>query len=277
MLGFLFVTTSALFHAGWNVLLKHSQAKFRFNMNMHIAATLMFTAIMPILYPDSISLDPYVALYGGLGAIFFAIYHLLVAKAYELADVSQVYPITTSSPLFVSVWASFFLDESMTLIGILGMFVTVSGCFIMNGARLGKMSISVGVLVALSSAFAYSFGALFDKYGVNTGNPVMYTYWMTFFMTIFFVVLHFVKHSEKPCKADRKLMVLAGFVMMISSITYRFGLEYMPLSYAVATRQVSGLFGVLIGIIFLHEGYGKMRIIGALVIISGITLLRIGL
>lgn len=279
MSGFLLVIISALFHAGWNVLLKRARSKLRFNLHMHLASVVLFTVVVAVLYPQVIEFDLKVMLTGLYAAVFFALYHLFVAKAYELADVSQVYPVTTSSPLFVTVWAAVFLHEQITLLGVTGIVITIAGCMVMNGASLGRAKLQSGVLFALLAAFAYSFGALFDKLGVNTGSSVMYTYWMNLFMTVFFVVHFYLRHRHEPVhKEDSRWWIwLAGITIVASSLTYRFGIEDMPISYGVAIRQVSGLFGVIMGVVFFKEGYGKMRFVGTIIIIGGIMLLRLGI
>ncbi len=275
MSGFLLVVISALFHALWNVLLKKSSAKFRFNFYMHAASVAVFTVVILIFCPEYIAFDRDVIFCGLCAAVFFAAYHLLVAKAYQLADVSQVYPITTASPVFVTVWAALLLSERISVAGILGIVVTVAGCLVMNGASLRHTKLQPGVVAAFLAAFAYSFGALFDKVGVNTGNAVMYTYFMNFFMSLFFGITYFLRYRGEPeTKGEAKWVWIAAFTIVMSALTYRLGIIYMPISYGIAIRQVSGLFGVIMGMVFFHEGYGKMRIAGAATIIAGIVLIR---
>ena len=97
-------------------------------------------------------------------------------------------------------------------------------------------------------------------------------------MTVFFFAMFVLRHrKELLCKEDRKYIIPPGIVIVASSITYRFGVMEMNISYAVAIRQISGLFGVIMGVIFFREGYGRMRFIGTLIIIAGIILLRIGM
>jgi drug/metabolite transporter (DMT)-like permease len=69
---------------------------------------------------------------------------------------------------------------------------------------------------------------------------------------------------------------MSGPVMMGSFIAFRYGLQMAPVSYAVPTRQVSLLIGVLIGIIFLGERFGRIRILSALTILGGVFLIRLG-
>lgn len=64
--------------------------------------------------------------------------------------------------------------------------------------------------------------------------------------------------------------------MMLSFITFRYGLNLSPVSYAVPVRQVSVVIGVLIGILFLGESFGRIRLNSSLVILAGVVVIRFG-
>ena len=48
------------------------------------------------------------------------------------------------------------------------------------------------------------------------------------------------------------------------------------MSYAVPVRQVSLLIGVLIGVLFLGETCGRIRLIATLLVLAGAALIRLG-
>ncbi len=116
---------------------------------------------------------------------FFTGYHLAVSTSYRYADVSLVYPITTSSPFFILVWAVLFLKEELSFIGVAGIIVTIIGTILLNKVKGGEggLKLSKGVGYAFLAAFLYSFGALVDKKGVSQGgNFILYVYCMSFFL-----------------------------------------------------------------------------------------------
>jgi len=76
-------------------------------------------------------------------------------------------------------------------------------------------------------------------------------------------------------KKDTKNLMLAGIVLTASFLSFQSAIPITKISYASPARRVSILFGVLIGVIFLKEKCAKIRIIGSLLIISGIWLLKI--
>lgn len=70
---------------------------------------------------------------------------------------------------------------------------------------------------------------------------------------------------------SRNLVLWSGPVMLGSFLTFRYGLQLAPVSYAVPLRQVSLLIGVIIGIFFLGESFGRMRLASTGLILIGVV------
>ena len=77
-------------------------------------------------------------------------------------------------------------------------------------------------------------------------------------------------------QANWKLILISGPILMASFIAFRYGLKMAPVSYAVPVRQVSILFGVLLGMLFLKESYGRIRLASAALILAGAFLIKFG-
>lgn len=73
-----------------------------------------------------------------------------------------------------------------------------------------------------------------------------------------------------------RLILISGPVVMTSFLTFRYGLNLAPVGYAVPVRQVSIMVGVLIGILFLRESFGRIRLASAFLIVAGAVLIRFG-
>ncbi len=48
-----------------------------------------------------------------------------------------------------------------------------------------------------------------------------------------------------------------------------------PIAAVSALRETSVIFAAVIGAVFLHEGFGKLRIAGAVLVVGGIAALRL--
>ena len=63
--------------------------------------------------------------WGILSGIIHGIYILCLSRAYKTQDISYVYPIARSAPVFVPVFAWLFLNEKLQLQTILAIFIII--------------------------------------------------------------------------------------------------------------------------------------------------------
>ena len=275
---FALIIISAVFHASWNLLVKKSNDKVAYNVHIQVATAVIVTCYTILFHPDALYFHQSTFIYALLSSFFFALYQYFAAVSYKYADVSMVYPITTSSPLFIVIWAYFLLDEKITITGIFGIILLLAGCYIMNVTKGSGKSGIKGILIAFLAAFVYSFGAMADKMGVGSVNIMLMADCISLYSIIFSTISHrktLTLHNRIKSPVQWKLVFIGGFAMAASIVTYRLGLVDMQISYATALRQLSSFFGVLMGIFFLKESYGRQRVIGSIVIIAGITLIRL--
>ena len=279
MNGFMLIVVSAFMHSLWNLILKKSDNKFVFNYQMHLVNLTVFTFAYPIFFNNYLFFDFKAIMFGFISASFFALYHLCLTKAYTLDDATIVYPITTSSPLFVLFWATIFLNEKLSFYGILGILIIIIGVITISGLKIIGLNFNSGVLWAILSTFFYSIGSISDKIGVGNLNFILYVYSLVFFMTSFLTLF-----STKYCsnhiaffKKNFRSILICGIIVFFSFMTYRAGLVSFQVSYASALRQVSSLFGAILSVIFLKEVFRLNRFIGAILIVTGTILIKISL
>jgi uncharacterized membrane protein len=139
---------------------------------------------------------------------------------------------------------------------------------------------SPSVRDALSAGFIYSIGSIAEKTGVRSYSPLYFTYILVLIM-LFLMSFNMVRPKYRSqigaeLREHWRLIVISGPVMMASFLTFRYGLNLSPVSYAVPVRQISIVIGVLIGILFLRESFGRIRIVSALLIMAGAVLIRLG-
>lgn len=218
------------------------------------------------------------------GAVCFVLYHWLGGYAYREGDLSVTYPLAQTAMLYIPLWGVLILGESLTATGVVGIVLIAFGAYCIQLRRLTLAEITRpflqlgnrSVQAALLAGFVYSIGAVFDKTGVNHYAPFQFTYVMVLLM---FALMSL--NLLRPCYRGRivgewrhnpKLILLSGPVIMASFLSFRFGLQLAPVSYALPVRQVSLLIGVLIGIVFLGESFGRIRLASTLLILSGVFL-----
>lgn len=287
-LAFSLIVISAVMHACWNLLVKRSRHKTVFIWWMFVASGSLFTLLLPLAPGPFHRPDSGTLVMIAIGAVCFVLYHLLNGRAYRGGDLSVVYSLSQTSIIWVPIWGRVLLGERVSFIGGSGILVVLLGVYAM---QLRHLSLS-GLLhplhdlragtarFALMAGFVYSIGSVAEKYGVKNYSPFYFTYLlvltMLFFMTLNLGRSCYRLHIFGELREHWRLILISGPVMMASFLTFRYGLNLAPVSYAVPVRQVSIIIGVLIGILFLKESFGRIRLVSAALIFSGALLIQAG-
>jgi len=285
-LAFVLILFSALMHALWNLLVKRSRDKTVYIWWMFLVSGTLFTCLLPFL-PGSFP-PPSAKILGlaAVGGLCFVLYHIANGQAYRDGDLSLIYPLAQTSMVYVPIWGFLILGERISLSGIGGIALVILGVWTVQLRRLSldealrplRRLGEPSVRYALMAGFIYSVGSVIDKTGVMDYSPLYFTYLLVIFMFLF-MTLNLMRPRYRGRLYDEwrrhpRLVLSAGPVMMGSFLTFRYGLKLAPLSYAVPTRQVSILAGVLIGTLFLGETCGRIRFLAALTIFAGVIVIR---
>jgi len=283
----LLIIFSAFTHACWNLLVKQSRDKTVFIWWMFVGSWSLMTLLTLILDLFPI-LSWHMLGLAVVSAICFVFYHWLGGYAYREGDLSVTYPLAQTAMLYVPLWGVLFLGESLSLVGLAGIALIVVGAYCIQLRGLSAVDFlrpfsqfgTRSVQAALLAGFSYSIGAVIDKSGVDQYGAYRFTYVMVFFVLIF-MTLNLMRSSYRgrvmeEWRLNAKQIMLAGPVVLASFLSFRLGLELAPVSYAVPARRVSLLIGVLIGIIFLKESFGRIRLISATLILAGVVLIWAG-
>lgn len=287
-LAFTLIVISAVMHALWNLLVKRSRHKTVFIWWMFVASSALFTLTIPFLPERFRWPDPSTLLLVTAGAVCFVLYHLLNGRAYRGGDLSVVYPLSQTSMVYVPIWGMSILGERLSMPGVAGILLVILGAFSVQMERISLDEFlrpfrnlgSSTVQNALAAGFIYSLGSIAEKVGVRDYSPLYFTYFLVLIM-LGLMSANLLRTCYRPLivaelREHWRLILISGPIMMASFLTFRYGLNLSPMSYAVPVRQVSILMGVLIGILFLGESCGRIRLGAALVILAGAVMIRLG-
>jgi uncharacterized membrane protein len=125
------ILISAASHAAWNYLAKGSRDKDSFMLLINLTSQVTLLPVFILILKDwalPLGALPFLV----ASAIAEAVYFLALSRAYGAGDLSVVYPVARSAPLFIAVAGALFLGESLTLIGIAGIFLVLAGVYILN-------------------------------------------------------------------------------------------------------------------------------------------------
>ena len=287
-LAFALIIFSAVMHATWNTLVKRSRHKTVFIWWMFIASMVPFSAILTVIdepfhWPGAHTLAMIT-----IGSVSFVLYHLLNGRAYCDGDLSIIYPLSQTSMIYVPIWGVSLLGERLSATGICGILLVILGTFCVQMQRVSIAELtrpfrdlrSTSVRAALLAGFIYSIGSIAEKTGVRDYPPVFFTYFLVIAM-LALMSLNLCRPKYRDLIAEEwrtnwRLILWSGPTVMLSFLSFRYGLNMARVGYAVPVRQVSIMVGVLIGIFFLKESFGRIRLVSAALIVTGAALIRFG-
>lgn len=248
---------AALLHASWNAIVKASGDKMYAAIGVSGSAALIALVLLPFAPQPTLASVPFLAVSCALQVV----YTVLVAKTYQVSDMSQTYPLMRgTAPLLVAI-------ISVICLAILAM------------AFNGRSSSSTGIVLALINACFIAGYTLVDGTGVRLSETALgYTLW-TFFMNGF-CLLSWAMIARRP-QASRYLRqhwkkgMVGGIGTMGSYGLALWAMTQAPLAVVAALRETSILFGAVIAFILLKEKVVPLRIVAACGIAAGAILLRL--
>ncbi|MDI7259538.1 MAG: EamA family transporter [Thermodesulfobacteriota bacterium] len=286
-LSILLILISALIHSSWNFFTKRGNFPVEFFFWVFLWGILFYIPFFIGfgVFPSFILQMP-PQLWGlSLSSGFIqTVYFLCLIESYRGGDLSLVYPISRSAPLFTQFWAISFIGEVLSAKGILGIGFVMVGLFVIslkgfpfkNRMAPSDPFTSRPYLLALAAAIAASIYSVIDKVGVQNLHPVFYTWlinlWMCIFVGLYLFLQKEISFGKVWWKWKREILTIAIF-QNVAYLLILMALQVSKVSYVVAFRQVGALFGVGMGIVFLKESHWKTRITGALILTLGLVLI----
>ncbi len=226
-------------------------------------------------------------LYSMLAGVCVTVSTMYLSKALKYSQISLTVALWKLNVLFLLILEIIFLSAKIAPVGILGVFITVVGVYLLNieKARVSFWKPFMLLLedkrlkYALLSAVFLAPSLLFFKITVNLSDPYFPAFTNYLFATLFTLpaVLKFSKSSLKSYEKHWKGFVGMGFFAFLSTVLATIGYQKSFATYVEAVKQTEVLFALVAGIIFFKEREKVKKIwIGCCVIIIGISLVIIG-
>jgi drug/metabolite transporter (DMT)-like permease len=268
------VIAAALLHATWNAIVKSASDKFLTTMMVTASAAVVAVLVLPFLRPPA----PPSWLCLTVSMVFQLAYFLLIARTYQVADMSLAYPLMRgTAPLLVAIVSVFRVGDALSPTAWLGVIGICTGIFtIAAGAGNSRK----GVGLSLLNAVVIGGYTLVDGIGVRrSGSPAAYTLWVFLLtgvpLTAWVIctrgasfVPYFARHW--------RLGLIGGIGATASYGLALWAMTLAPVAVVAALRETSILFGIVIAGLALKEHIGLRRMIAACIIAASAVVLRLG-
>ena len=283
------ILVSAVIHATWNIMARHSHTKstFIWYMLMPLATVGLVPGLAAALQLDSIT--PTVWAYVMASGFCCGLYFFSLGKAYTIADFTTVYPVARSLPVLLVAAGDVLRGARPTVPGWMGMVLVVAGCLIaplesfaqLEWRRYWNKASFWMVLTALGTV-GYS---LLDKRSSEllVKGPVtalVYTYLFYLFSFASYWLITGIRGGfrPRPLPEGTSLTVpaLAGLFSFLGYFLVVWAYQMVEqASYVVAFRQSSLVVGVLMAFAFYREERHWVRLAAVLVITLGLILISL--
>ena len=284
------VLLSAVLHVTWNSLAKTSGSPVVFMGVKGGFLLLLACLLLPWMPLQGVPSAAWPFIVGS--GLVHALYAVSLARAYELGDISFVYPIARSAPAFVPGFAWFLLGERLTVLGVVGT-VLVVGAISLLQLREGAQSlrdigrslsrpdgrwalVTLGCVVAFSLLDKAGMGAMSTSSGIApaTRGLVYFLLENSIAYTIYLIVLGLQRLPVLRATFRRQWRsgLVAALMTMVSYSLILHVMQSQPLSYIVVVRQSGVVLAVLYGWLFLREPQGPLRLGLSGVIACGVAL-----
>jgi drug/metabolite transporter (DMT)-like permease len=277
-----FVFAAVLFgaacHAGWNAVIKFGLEPFTTTTLIALAAGIVAAPFMLVL-----GLPPPAAWPWLIASIILHLgYYIGLTEAYRSGDMGQVYPIARgTAPLLTATGSALLVGETIGAVGWMGIVVLATGVVLisMRGGRelahLDRRAIGFALFTSLTIT-GYS---LVDGVGARiSGNANAYT--AALFVGDGLIMALFAMLRRGPgvfviMAPYWKSGFIGGALSLVAYGIAIWAMTVAPIAIVAALRETSVLFGALIAVVILKEPLRMVRVVAALLIVCGLTLIRL--
>jgi len=273
---FIAVIGAALLHASWNALVKGGSDKtlgLAAIMIGHVPLALICLPFVPM--PNLASL-PYLC--GGI--VLHAGYQFFLIRAYQLGDLTQVYPIARgSAPLLVALVSVFILQVSLSRMEILAVFIIGIGILSLGLVRKqdGQRNPHAAVVAIVTGCFIASY-SLVDGMGARVaGTAVGFYSWLSIANAIIAsIYVYRVQPTifKQLATTHLTLFLVGGGASFIAYAIVTWAFTQAPIALVTALRETSIVFALLIGVFFLKERIDLIKVFSTMTTLAGALLLR---
>ncbi|MBM4464856.1 MAG: hypothetical protein FJ014_04715 [Chloroflexi bacterium] len=280
-LGLLFL--AAILHASYHLFYKRSLDKQVFVWWLLLVT---IVAYFPLFVARPLSLPPLgwaCVLASGLAE---AAYFVSMGKTYQTGDLSVAYPLARgSAPLFIVLWATLFLREQLTTLGLMGILLIAAGLYFINAPSsrdLWKPLLQLGNPVsrwALLTGFCISVYSTIDK--VGTKHVPTFTYIYLVLLVAFLAFTPGILLSGKKAslatewRVNKAGILISGVADLLTYYLVLLAMRVSYVSYVGSVREMSVVFGAFLGSILLREGHGRVRVLASVLVFLGILLIGV--
>jgi len=273
---------SAFFWAAFDLTRKLTLEKISsINLLLIFTVTQLIIFFIWLFLEDfSINLTPY--LLPGITLIIIGLFSaLLFLKAIKQSDLSLTIPLLSLSPMFSSLFSFFFLNEQLSNIQYLGIFLIILGTLILYSKKLTIYEIIKSFKIILKNSSAklmvlvsiiWSLTPVLDKICLKNSSINIHGFIQSLGMiTLLIFLFKKDKVQTENTKKNWRIILLTVFIGSTATILQFYAIltNFVPIMESIK-RSIGQLSSVFLGKIFFNEEVNKTKVVGVITLSIGV-------
>lgn len=220
------------------------------------------------------------------GLIGFVLGDIFLFQAYIDIGARIAQLIMALSPPLAAILGYFILGETLALIEIIGMLVTMLGIVIViTGREAGSRKLVIrhsakGILFAFIGAFGQALGLIFSKIGVRSLNPFVATQIRIVAGILgFILIITYTRNWKKFFNTFKWRSVMTGITIgslfgpVVGVSLSLTAVKYTSTGIASTLMALTPILIIPVSVLFLKEKVKPNEIIGALIGVLGVAII----
>lgn len=283
LLAIAIILIAAIFHAIWNLFAKRAQGGAAL---VWLYEGLAFVFFAPIVFLFILFTHATFTLWSFVfmivSGLLELVYFLLLQRGYRVGDLSLVYPMARGTgPLLSTIFAILILQEHPTPLALFGSACIIGGVVFIawRPQHLNDRRSRLALLYGFLTGCCIASYTLWDKEALTVGHlaPLVLYYGDVCLISLALTPFA-IRHWPEVQFHWRTHRLEASGIAVLSTLSYVLvlsALVFTPVSYIAPAREISVLFGALLGTKLLAEGDTRRRLLAAGIIVVGIVALAL--
>lgn len=271
------ILLSALLHASWNAIVKAEGDRLIGFAIVQGTGLVLALIALPFVEVPVAAAWPYLL----LSVCIHYCYYYTLLSAYAHGDLSHVYPIARGlGPLLVAMSSSVLIGEHLSAkeySGVALVCVGIASVALAKGMPRAADARATGF--ALMTGMTIAGYTIVDGLGVRASQSSLgYIAWLNLLEGIGPALVAFALRGPIALRQARPIWRRSVGGGIIASIGYGLAIWALgqgAMAHVAALRETSVLFAALIGTWLLREPFGRVRMIAAAFVVSGLLLMNL--
>ncbi len=205
----------------------------------------------------------------------------LYIRAIKISPLSLTLPLLSLTPMFLLFTSYVILGETASSRAILGIILIVVGSYLLyfeqkRGllAPFKRFIQEKGSILMVIVAFLYSLTSVFGKVLISNSSPLFFSAYYPIVMSLVTAPIVFSR-PQKRLFLKGRFLILSGVFFSLMILFHMLALSQAKVSYMIALKRLSGVFGVIYGFTFYKEKL-ELRLPASLIMVIGAFLISTG-